>query len=459
MSNTLFVTQETLWGGVDIYINNMTTAMVATPFTNANNQSSLGQTINLRYPIPMKGEVGLDPTYQQNIVQRVLPVTWGTSTSAVVQFPLGMLDTSFSIAVNDPNAFFDEYINKNLVVQLANQNAFRLMERMELAFSDSIGSPTQVVSGLQVLTQMNSQFGNMGLDISQNGQKYAAFSPNAAGTLQLPYASYFDQNFLDPILRENTNKLGVFSGIQCYMDQFVTFSLTHQNGDWWNSLTNPVIAAISAPAGVPGTGTDNINNAYTVLSLTGCVNNSTVKKGDLITIKSQNAPTVGQVIQQINQSVFLPFGNPKTLVVQEDASVDGSGNVDIKVTTIVNEGAGQTWQNVSIPVQVDDTVQLVAGNSAVYVKNPCFPKQAILFGNPPLWPTPIGTGKQGDAPAGLRGYPGQFQVNHRIKQNGMNIAYLLTTQAQGTSTVLFTGQTICIPAAYNGYGFMYLSAA
>lgn len=456
MANNFAVTQETLWGGVDIYINNMTTAMVATPFNNANNQSGLGQSIDLRYPIPMMGERGIDPTYQQNIVQRVLPVTWGVDTAAVVQFALGMMDTTFSIAVNDPNSFFEQYINKNLVVQLANQNSLRLMEKMELAFSDSIGSPTQVISGLQVLTQMNSMFGNMGLDISQNGMKYAAFSPNAAGTLQLPYASYFDQSFLDPILRDNTNKLGVFSGIQCYMDQFVTYALTHQNGDWYNPLSPPAIAAISAPAGAPGTGVDNINNAYTVLSLTGCVNSSTVKLGDLITIFSTAS---GKIIQQINQSVFKPFGNPKTLVVQEDASVGGTGDVDIKVTTIVNSGAGQTWQNVSLPVTVGDTVALVAGNESVFVKNPVFPKDAIMFGNPPLWPTPIGSGKMTDGPSGLRGYPGQFQINHKIKQNGMNIAYLLTTQAQGTSTVLFTGQTLCIPAAYSGYGFMYLSAA
>lgn len=450
MANNFSVSTLTQWGGVPIYLNSMTTCMLATPFTEGNGNATIGQSLKKRYPIRLQGGQGLAATESNDVIQRYLNITWGPDTCGYVKFSLGAMDTTTSIGVNTPDAFFNEYINNGMVPQLANQNEFRLMEKIEQAFSGSIGSPSTVIAGLGAMNQVDVQFANMALNKTL-GTKFMGMSPNTAATVQVPYASYFDQNFVDPILRKSPNKLGVYSGIECYMDQFISSSLTHTNGDWMD-VTAPVIAAI--------VGTTDINAAFTTLSLTGCVPNATVRKGDLLVITSTDPLWSGKDIQEINGSTYTIYGNRKTFVVRELAVVDGTGDVDIKINPIVNPIPGQKvpYQNVNVAIVDGDSVSMVGGNGDVYTKNICFAKQSLLFGNPSLWPTPIGSGKQGDSPAGLAAFPYQAAINHTIKENGMPISYNIVAQGDITSfDTTYVGRTMCIPAAYDDLGFMFLS--
>ncbi len=453
--NNYTITDMTYWGMVEAFQNSMGTALRATPYTKFDDNSTLGTSINERYPVEFGYNLGITATVQNDIIQRILTVsvqpdpTLPNCSASYVYYGFGMLDSSYYLAANNPDEFWKRYVTQNTIIQLGNSNNQNVINRMELALPNSIGNPTQPFSGVQAMNQIGATFANMGLTSdARYGQKYLAISPSAAASMQSNYAlNVFDPQFIDPILKDNPNNLGRYAGIDVYMDQQVK---VHQTGSWFT--TAPEITAVA--------NTGDITQPFSTITLSGCVNGATVPAGELLYF-TPTATDTG-AFQAVNRSTYFPIPNmPRTVVVQQAATVSGTGTVSLNVNVLVGPGSYPTNQytNISQVPVATNFVQVVGTAGSVYVKNFCWVKSAVLYGNPPLWPTPIGTGKGGNAvPSGIQGFPFQANVNESL-ENGMRLAFNMTAQGDILTTQTdYVFRTIAATNTYEDYGFTYLTS-
>lgn len=447
------VTSEVEWGGTKAFMNNMLTAIRATTFEALNNTSMLGTAVNLRYPVQYDAFFGLDATGESNeIIQRTLTVAVQPNklqpncSISGVAFGLDALEATFYVGTDTMDEFWERYINQNAIIQLANKNNGVVINNMQLAICDSIGDPSQPFNGVNSVNDIAAMFTLLGLSSAVYGPKNCGLTPQSASTMTSSYASnIFDPSFIDPLLRDNPMNMGMFADLDFYQDVQIG---QHKNGDWYDPLTPPTITAILQ--------TNDPTALNTIITLAGCIAGATVNTFDLINFNTTAGNPAGGYLQSVNQSLYTPIQKVKTVKIQAPATVAGDGTVTIYVNTLV--GTGGKYTNISALPAVGNFVNLVGANGGSYAQNLCWVKSSVLYGNPPLYATPIGSGKTSVGKASLTAYPFQLMVNERLP-NGFPLAYTILASGDiDTTDAKYVLRTIAASNTYQGYGFLYLTA-
>ncbi len=424
------------------YANALNTTYLATPFDRFDNAPQVGESQRVTYPLLYKSINSLtyDPAFDINNTQdRYDTITLDIEVTVPIQISAD--EMTFYANAGSYDQMFKKFVNPMAFAGGNNVNR-QVVKECELKWSDSIGDPTVGLNGIFTMTAVNAMFANMALENHQ--QKYMCVSNNTGAQLQQNYAKYFNEEFNGPILANNTNNLGDFSGVWVYRDNY---AIQHQNGTW-EAAGDITVSADPTPG--------NINDSSFTVPLAGFTAGATGNFGDLIYF--QDATDATNVVEQLNPGAVTSgdlavasFGNPKTFVLTTAFTTAGATQNVVLYPPMVTTGP---YQNVSRAIVDTDVAVLVGGPSATFTKNMCFVRPALQFANPRIATYPLipAKGKQ------LSAYPSEMTPQMKIPGTDLNIAFNLASQgdlSQFSNTLAL--RTIAGALAFNGYGFMFLS--
>lgn len=455
VTNVFGVTSKTEWGTVEQFQNSLATAALATPYTGFDNTSAYGMSATLRYPVMYQKNNGMAFTDDQinSTVQRTrqIAITDGANgTIHNVPINLTGLDFTFEVAADNLDSFWKRYVDP-MTIQGGNAVNLDLLLDMEEQFTDTIGSASVQLDGNNTMQRIDAMISAMGMKYM--GQKYFAMSPFAFAALQGPYATYFNQAFNSPILRDNRQiRGGNFAGIDVYVDEQIQ---THTNGTWTASGDVTIVSV---------TGTGDINAAYSVINVTGLTSGATIAIGDRIQIN-----TAGLPINKVNPQTKQQFNIPMTYRVLNATTVGVGGTATLNVyppivgpvadpSTTVNN----PYQNSSRLPVADDVVTVFGGQATVdgptsYVLNYVFCTGSIVLANPKLYYSPIQPSSKNKQPMFAMT---PYQVSYREKIDSSDLTVNFDIMSQGdiksaANTIVL--RTADAPASFNGYGFVVAS--
>lgn len=419
------------------YANSLKTSYFATSFDRFNYASQVGDSMRTTYPLRYEAIDGLtyNPATQiNNTEDRYETITLNILKTVPISYSGQQI--SFYANAGTYDKFFQKFVNP-MVISLGNNMNRSVVQNAALFWTDSIGDPTQGLNGIFTMTAVNAMFANMGLE---NGQpKYMGVSPNTGAQLQQPYATYFNSEFNGPILKNNTNNLGEFSGVWVYRDNDV---VVHTNGTW-TAGGNITVTAVPAAS--------DINDASVNVALTGFTAGATGRIGDLIYF--QDATTAADKVDQINPLTYDDIGNPKTFVLIDAFTTAGATETITVYPPMVITGP---YRNVSRALTTNDKVVLVGGSSGKYTKNMCFIRDGLQLANPKIATYPLipAKGKQ------LSAFPYEETPEMLVPETDLSIAFNLASQGDiALFANTMVSRIIAGSVAFNGYGFMLLSAA
>ena len=435
------------------YTNSLGMTMCAQNYDKFDYNPNIGTTIRELYPLRLDviDSLSYNPTTDINpIVDRYQNIALNLEES--VPFDITAQQMSFFSKTSGYDEFSDRYINSSAVA-MANRLNSRVIGVCEYYWTDSVGDPTQNAAGINSLAVIQTQFANMGLQMKYGKESlFAALSPNAYNNLQIPYATYFNEEVNLPILKNGV--AGFQYGVNIFQDFFMR---QHTTG------TFDAPALVQVDVTIPNG--ESINGAYSTVSLKGFTPSATgvLTVGDLVWFGTQS-----DVVNSVNPISYTPYPNRKTFFVISDGNgsaqidADGAGDVTIRVyppivSSAITAVIKTPYTNVSRQVVENDVVNLIGGASSTYRKNFCFAREGFFVANPeiatfPLPPSP--------ASHELRAFPGEVVKSMMIPGNNLKVAINLATQGSLSAfSNSFAMRTIAGVLPFNGYGFCYLTVA
>lgn len=453
-NNAFQVTQLFSKGTLMDYASSLRTAMLAKPYMKFDHNATLGTTINEGYPYRYNVVGGLtyDPATQINsTTDKTQAITlgatsiYGTQTSATVPFGLSAQEMSFSSKASTLEEFRNYYLGQT-GMQIADYINQATIDMCEGYWCDVVGDPTSGLNGFNTLMAVNAQVANMEL-MGRNGkdQIYLGLHPDAYTQLQIPYATYFNEEVNKPLLK--TGRTAYQAGLNLYEDNLIR---KHQNGSFATTGTIQVAATVAQ-----GT----LNATQQTITLKGFTASQTgvLLAGDIIYFG-----TTGNYVYRL-----LPIGKqassqPKGFVVLANVNSDGAGNATVLVRNIpiFNDGSPMPnqYRNISRQIVTNDVVTLFAGGSTVWTKNLVFDRNGFFFANPPIATYPL---QPSSAANKMSAYPNEVvetltvpgTQGMRLSMNVSNLGDL----SQFSNT--FAARTISGVLPFENYGFILASKA
>ncbi len=465
-ADNLFQVTDLLDDGYPVarFANSLRSASLTRPYTGFNGNAGIGTSVRLPYPIIYDTALP-NLAYAQNDVDatvvREQNMTVGNPASPTTQLPAGAATKPWTMTseqvrffsrAESSAQFRDMYVD-SAIQQVGNSVNQSFFEHLELFCPDSIGDPTADLNGLNSTAAANAQLSNMALlsCLSRRGEPaYFAMSPNAYSKLQLPYATYFNEDVNFPILRQSTTKMQDLSGLAAYQDEDVP---VHVNGTF--DASGAVTVAVDVPL------TTSINDDFTLVSLSGFTASAAgvLNVGDLISFGTTAA---NNLVNQINPQNFRSFENRKTFVIRGNATggtaidADGAGDVTVQVFSPIVAEPTDPYRNVDRQVVTGMEVTLIGGANGRYTKNWVFCREGMYFTNPGIASFPL-SGSDGKM---YSGYPNEMVSQMTVPCSNLELA--INVGSQGDFRAFnneWAVRSIWGFTAMNGFAFSFLSAA
>lgn len=433
------------------YVNALGMTGIAKPYDGFNNNASAGSSRRFIYPqqLTTYDTLSVDLTTQNNnIFVREQTVTLDIEKTSPFAMTAEQM-SFFSLAESD--AEFDAYYMTAAARSIGNRVDSNFIDICEKYWPDAVGDPTQPINGQASMALYDSQFSNMGLrQINGGANRYMFLHPDSINSLQLAYPNYFNEGMSSPIMltsrRENIYGMKVGEDVLMKM---------HTNGSF------AAAADVTVSTTVPLTTT--INDAYTLINLSGFTNNATgvLNRGDLISF------TVGGVtVKALNPDSFQSYNNPKKFYVmgQPDGSggftttvdADGTGNAQVAVYAPIVANPADNYRNVSAQVTSGAVVNLYGGANTVYRKSYAFIRDGFFAANPPVatYPNPsVAANNKYSA------FPTEMVLQMKVPGSDLPLSMNVASQGDiGLFNNQWTVRTLAAALPLNGYGFTICSA-
>jgi hypothetical protein len=437
VSNNFPVTDVYRGELLDDYSNSLGTALLAMPFNDFDGNARIGRTERLGYPIQYLANDGLayDPDTQINSTN-VRYRTMSLDYIKNVPIAMDMLEMSFSSNAENLDEWGRLYISP-MAIAAANALNAELLDTIEMACADWIGTPTSDLNGATTMLAVNAMLANMGLNSMRD--KYFALSPLAAAGLQGPYATYFNPAVNAHMLTENTNDTHTYGGIKCYVDEQI---IRHQNGVFDTGAAGAITVKTTPTAAGLNAGSQTV-----VLQGFAVSTANVLKRGDIIFFGSTTNP-----VMMLNPKSYNYWGQKKGFVVQQSYNSDSSGEVSIAVyPSMIATGP---YQNISRAIVANDVVTIYGTRNTFWTKNFLWVKQAVRFANPFMASYPMQPGKGGSNRPQFAAYPFEENLKMKIQDTGLSCAFNLASQGDlATAANTIVARTIGGGVAFPGYLF------